>query len=147
LVLPNPVVAAYRALRARVADRRDAYKKDLRLLISNEAHGDDGGNFAVTDDIFTWIDRTLRGKSPLRAAQVAIAQQWAGDTFRLERDWPIPGTTATRLYLSRIGTSGKLVASPPRGSQSADRLINAPFISSPPGEPVPNEAWQGASTA
>src|SRR2546421_382453 len=55
LVLPNPVVAAYRALRARLADRRDPYKEDLRLLISDEAHGDDGGNFAVTDDIFTWI--------------------------------------------------------------------------------------------
>jgi predicted acyl esterase len=69
---------------------------DVRLIVSNDAHGDIGSNFAVLTDLFTWLERQLEGDpAPLRDAPVASAQEWDANAFRLEHDWPVPATTAT----------------------------------------------------
>ena len=66
----------YERLRDRAADPRDPYfGTDVRLILSNDAHGDIGSNFAVLTDLFTWLEKQLKGDpTPLRAAPVASAQ-------------------------------------------------------------------------
>lgn len=149
LVPPNIVTRAYEVLRAREKNPHDPYKRDVRLLISDEGHGEIGGNIAAMNDIFTWIDRMLRGKGPQRDARVSIAQEWAGGTFRLERDWPIPGTKVLPLYLSRTTSDpaarGTLTTRPPGAREPADQLMNVPTISSQPGAPGVDQAWQNSS--
>ena len=49
-------------------------------------------------------------------------------TFRLERAWPIPGSTTKTLYLA-IGTLGKKPGGAP------DELLNLPLWTSTPSEP------------
>jgi len=154
-VLPNTVVREYELLRARVRNPNDPYKRDVRLLISDEGHGGVEGNFAVVNDVFSWIDRILRDKGPQRGAPVVIAQHWAGDAFRLEREWPIPGTKVAQLYLSRTANdaagAGKLVPAAPRGSEPADELMNVPMDSGDPGRaalvgaPGVDQLWEDTS--
>lgn len=138
LVLPQGVVAAYEHMRARADDSTDPYSADVRLLISNDGHGEVGGNFAVLDDVFGWIARTLTGGSPWRDAPVAIAQEWDSNRFRLESAWPILGTMGQTLYLSRATAdataNGSLAGAVP-ASESPEQLFNVPSASSPPGLP------------
>ena len=129
LVPARQVVAAYEQLHARSLDPQDVlYGKDVRLTMSNDGHGDVGGNTALVGDVFTWITRELTGGPSLRAATVSIAQAWGGNTFRLERAWPIPGTTTQTLFLAR-GTLGRASGSAP------DELRNLPLQTSTPSEP------------
>jgi len=136
LVPARTVVAAYEQLQARAHDPRDVmYGKDVRLTMSNDGHGDVGGNTALVGDVFTWIKHELAGGPGLRAAKVAIAQEWANNDFRLESAWPIPGTTKQTLFLSS-GTLG----SKPGGTP--DELLNLPTQTSVPSEPFVGTALQ-----
>ncbi|MGH2728146.1 MAG: alpha/beta fold hydrolase, partial [Actinomycetota bacterium] len=132
LVLAQMDTRAYEILHARSLDPGDVlFGKDVRLTISNDSHGAAGGNFAVVGDVFTWIASQIAGGPPLRDAKVAIAQEWAGNAFRLEEGWPIPGTTLESLYLARAG-AGSLGADP---GGVPDRLRNLPVLASPPEAP------------
>jgi len=134
LVLPQLVTAAYEKLRARTLDPQDLmYGKDVRLTMSNDSHGAVGGNFAVTGDVFAWIQHEIAGGPALRDAKVAIAQEWAGNAFRLEQEWPIPGTSTQTFYLTRAGSKGGLAAAP--GANGADELRNIPLALGPPEAP------------
>lgn len=141
LVPPRDEIAAYEQLRARASHAGDAlYGKDVRLLISNDGHGDVGGNTAIVNDVFTWMHRELTGSGPaFRSARVSIAQQWANNTFRLEQAWPIPGTTTRTLFLA----SGAL-ASKPAGP--ADELLNIPIATETPSLPMGGVAVQTDNT-
>ena len=120
LVVPQQVADMYAALKPRV---------ETRLIVSNDAHGDIGANFAVLGDLFTWLERTLEGDPvPIRDAPVAVAQEWDGDAFRLESDWPVPGTAVAELRLAD------------------GRLENRPVVASPPGTPVVGGALPPART-
>jgi predicted acyl esterase len=72
----------------------------------------------------------------LRTAPVAIAQSWAGNAFRLEHDWPIPGTTSRTFWLSRTAAdapaSGHLTSTAPDAAEVADTLANVPVAASGP---------------
>jgi len=136
LVPARYVVAAYEQLQARAHDPHDVmYGKDVRLTMSNDGHGDVGGNTALVGDVFTWITHQVAGGPGLRAAKVAIAQEWANNAFRLERAWPIPGSTTQTLYLA-IGTLGKKPGGAP------DELLNLPLWTSTPSEPFIGTALQ-----
>jgi predicted acyl esterase len=138
LVLPQQTTDVYEILRARASDPLNPYTADVRLLITNDSHGTIGGNFAALDDIFAWLDWQLTGSpGPVRDARVAITQEWDDEAFRLEEDWPIPGTTGRTLFFSRAGGEGALVDAAP-GDQSPDRLFNIPVVSSPPEVPFAN---------
>jgi ABC-2 type transport system ATP-binding protein len=129
LVPARQVIAAYEQLHARALDRHDAlYGKDVRLTMSNDGHGDVGGNTALVGDVFTWITHELTGGALLRVPTVSIAQAWAGNTFRLERGWPIPATTTRTLFLAR-GMLGRTSGGTP------DELRNLPLQSETPSEP------------
>ncbi len=131
-VPPRLTTAAYRQLRRRASDPRDVlYGKDVRLTISNDSHGDVGGNLAVVGDLFAWIRHQIADGPSLRSAPVALAQEWSNGEFRLEREWPIPGTRTRRLYLSRDG-EGELG---PRPGGSPQELRNLPVVSSGPEVP------------
>jgi predicted acyl esterase len=133
LVLPQLVTEAYEKLRARTLAAGDPYfGTDVRLTISNDSHGAVGGNFAVIGDVFDWIAGTIAGGSAPRAAKVAIAQEWAGNAFRLEQEWPIPSTSITTYYLSR-GKIGKLSGAP--GGVGPDELRNLPLPGGAPEAP------------
>jgi ABC-2 type transport system ATP-binding protein len=133
LVLPQLVTAAYEKLRARTLDPNDPYfGTDVRLTISNDGHGAVGGNFAVIGDVFNWIASTIAGGPALRDGKVAIAQEWADNAFRLEQEWPIPGTATRTLYLSRAKI-GKLSGSP--AGAAPDELRNIPVPGGPPEAP------------
>jgi ABC-2 type transport system ATP-binding protein len=133
LVPARLVTAAYERLHARTLDPGDVmHGKDVRLTLSNDAHGDVGGNLAVTGDVFAWIKHVIDGGPALRDATVAIAQEWAGNTFRLEDAWPIPGTTIQTPYLAR-GSVGELAAAP--SCTAPDELRNLPVLASGPSEP------------
>ncbi|MGH7855712.1 MAG: alpha/beta fold hydrolase, partial [Candidatus Binatia bacterium] len=132
LVLPQNVTRLYEALAA-----RSDYGHDLRLTISNDGHGAVGGNFAVLNDVFTWLEGPLKdGAPPFRDAPVAIAQEWEGNAFRLEEAWPIPDTTTRRWFLSGTESeaNGRLVAQPSE-SEPPDEMRNVPVVSSPPSVP------------
>jgi predicted acyl esterase len=132
LVLPQLVTSAYEKLRDRSSDAGDPYfGTDVRLLISNDSHGAVGGNFAVIGDIFDWIAATIAGGPAPRDAKVAIAQEWAGNTFRLEQGWPIPSTSLRTYYLARA-TTGKLAAA---ANGAPDELRNIPLPGGPPEAP------------
>lgn len=132
VVPPRLVTNAYRTLHRRTLNRRDAlYGTDVRLTISNDAHGDVGGNLAVVNDLIGWMRHHLAGGPPLRAAKVAIAQEWAEGAFRLERDWPVPGSRARSWYLAR-DAEGTLASRP---SGEPDELRNLPTVSSAPDVP------------
>jgi len=135
LVLPQLVTEAYEHMRARGASAEDPYAQDVRMLISNDGHGDVGGNFAVLDEVFAWIARALAGQSHPNEAPIAVAQEWGANRFRLEAAWPIPGTTDQVRLLSRSGSdaTGALVVDSPAGE--AEPLFNVPNASSPPGVP------------
>jgi ABC-2 type transport system ATP-binding protein len=136
LVPPRLIIAAYEQLHARATDRRDAlYGKDVRLTMSNDGHGDVGGNTALVGDVFTWITRQLTGGALLRAPTVSIAQAWAGNRFRLERGWPIPGTTTRTLFLA-----GGALGRAPTGAP--DELRNLPLQSETPSEPFVGTALE-----
>ena len=131
LVLPQLVTDAYEILHARTLDPGDVmYGKDVRLTISNDSHGAVGGNFAVIGDVFTWILSQIGGGPSLRDATVAIAQEWDGNTFRLEHGWPVSGTPF-ELHLAR--TTRGVLAEAPAGSP--DRLRNLPVVAGPPEAP------------
>jgi predicted acyl esterase len=129
--------AVYGRLRQRAANPKDPYfGKDVRLIMSNDAHGDVGANFAVLGDLFTWLERQLKGDStPLRAAPVASQQEWDANSFRLERDWPIAGTRSVRRYLT---TDGRLSTRTEKPSASA--LANMAAVSTTPWVPVVGSA-------
>lgn len=130
LVLPQLVTAAYEKLRARTLDTADIlYGKDVRLTISNDSHGAVGGNFAVIGDVFAWIQHYIADGPAPRAAKVAIAQEWNGNAFRLEQEWPIPGTATQTFYLGN-GTLGAAT-----GTGEPDLLRNLPLPSGPPEAP------------
>jgi predicted acyl esterase len=130
LVLPQLVTAAYETLHARTLDPDDdLFGKDVRLTISNDGHGAVGGNFAVIGDVFAWIQHHIAGGPPLRDAKVAIAQEWDGNAFRLEVDWPIPGTEMQTLALA----DGALGDAP--DGTAPDELRNIPVVASPPEAP------------
>lgn len=136
LVPPHEILDMYEALDARVD-----HDEDLRLIVSNDGHGDIGANFAVLDDVFAWLAWALGadGATPPRDAPVAIAQEWDGDAFRLEHGWPIAGSATTDAYLG----SGALAAGP--GSHGADELRTTPYVDSPPEAPfVPGARVTGA---
>jgi len=136
LVPPRLIIAAYEQLHARALDRHDVlYGKEVRLTISNDGHGDVGGNTALVGDVFNWIAHEIAGGPPLRAAPVSIAQAWAGNTFRLEQAWPIPGTTTRTLFLSR-GSIGQAPGGAP------DELRNLPLQTGIPSEPFVGTALQ-----
>lgn len=126
----------YEALRARAADPDDPYfGTDVRMIISNDAHGDIGANFAVLNDLFTWLDRQLSDDTtPLRAAPVASAQEWDANSFRLEHEWPIAGTEAALRYFSIDGGAGRLSTDPP--GSSTGTIANRPVVSTAPWVPV-----------
>ena len=130
LVPPRHEIAAYEQLRARAADPTDdLYGKEVRLLISNDGHGDVGGNTAIVGDVFTWMHHELAGSPGFRDARVAIAQQWANNSFRLEQAWPIPGTTTQTLYLG----PGTLSSAP---SGARDELRNISIATESPSLPM-----------
>jgi len=140
LVPPRDEIAAYEQLRARAQHPGDSlYGKDVRLLISNDGHGDVGGNTAIVGDVFTWMYHELAGGPGLRAAKVAIAQQWANNAFRLEYSWPIPGTTTRTLYLAR-----STLSSTPSGAP--DELRNLPLDTESPSLPMGGIALQTNNT-
>lgn len=132
LVPPQSITDLYELLRA-----RPDYDEDLRLIVSNDGHGDIGANFAVLDDVFGWLAVMLGASDePLREAPVAIAQEWDGDAFRLEHAWPIPGTDARALYLDRPSPDaddGTLADAPAGPTSSA--LQPLPYPDSPPQAP------------
>jgi len=135
LVPAEDDVQMWRLLHGRAADSHDPYAgTDVRLTMSNDGHGAVGGNFAVLDDAFNWVEWRFGLHKPLPAAPVATAQWWAGNTFRFERDWPIPGTVTTPFYLSRTVSqpeaTGELLSAPPRGAQVGDTMQNVPMSSS-----------------
>ena len=137
LVSPKVMTEAYELLRARSRDRSDVlYRREVRLTLSNDSHGSVGGNLAVTGDVFAWIDSQINGGKRLRAAPVAIAQEWDGSTFRLERSWPIAGTSSRTLFLGRAAGMGVLATAP--GASGADELRNLPVPASPPEVPFAN---------
>lgn len=139
LVLPQLVTSAYEVMHARTLDPEDVmYGKDVRLTMSLDSHGAVGGNFAVTGDVFAWINNQINGGPALRGATVAIAQEWDAGAFRLEHAWPIPGTTQKTLYLGREG--GAAVLGPSPGADGADELRNVPVLASPPEAPFLNTA-------
>jgi ABC-2 type transport system ATP-binding protein len=132
LVPARQVTAAYEHLHARALDPKDdLYGKDVRLILSNDGHGDVGGNFAIINDLFTWMVHELAGGPGLRDAPVSIAQEWAGNTFRLEQAWPIPGTANQTLLLSRSG-AGALGSG---AGGTPDELRNLPMMDSGPSIP------------
>lgn len=139
LVLPQNVTRLYERLRERAND--GLYEEDLRLIISNDGHGAVGGNFAVLNDVFRWLELELKdgAGASLRTAPAAIAEEWADDAFRLEAQWPIPGTTEAAYYLSRGGSdpeaNGHLTAGAPGEAEPADEMKNVPVVSSPPDVP------------
>jgi predicted acyl esterase len=131
----------YERLRARAADPNDPYfGTDVRLILSNDAHGDIGSNFAVLTDLFTWLEKQLKGDpTPLRDAPVASAQEWDGGSFRLEDGWPIAGTKTRTRFLS-IGDSGpQLTATMPKASTGT--IENVPVIGTGPWVPVAGSAF------
>jgi predicted acyl esterase len=139
LVLPQLITTAYEHLHARSVDPDDGYYgKDVRLTISNDGHGAVGGNIAVINDVFGWIDHHINGGPPLREPKVAIAQEWADATFRLEHGWPIPETTTKGFFLSRTSGKGALAEAP--GGDHPDELRNVPVVASPPEIPFANAA-------
>jgi predicted acyl esterase len=143
LVPARQVTAAYERLHARTLDQGDTlFGKDVRLMLSNDGHGDVGGNSAVTGDVFSWIEHEIAGGPPLRDAIVSIAQEWAGNTFRLEQAWPIPGTTTRTLYLARA-SAGELGSAP---SGPPDELRNLPVLASGPGLPFAGTVVQPDNT-
>ena len=130
LIPPVQVTTAYEQLRERTLTAGDTMQgKDVRLTISNDSHGAVGGNFAVVGDVFAWIRSQIAGGPALRDAKVAIAQEWRGNAFRLEQEWPIPGTAFQTFRLSK----GKLVAG--AGTGKPDLLRNLPLPSGPPEAP------------
>jgi predicted acyl esterase len=126
----------YERLRARAADPNDPYHgTDVRLIMSNDAHGDIGSNFAVLTDLFTWLERQLKGDAtPLRAAPVASAQEWDGNAFRLEQGWPISGTKTRTRFLAVDSTGPVLTATKPRPSSGT--VANVPVVGTAPWVPV-----------
>ena len=133
LVPPRLTTAAYEQLRRRAANPRDVlYGKDVRLTISNDAHGDVGGNLAVVRDLFAWIRSQIAGGPALRPAPVSIAQEWADGEFRLERGWPIAGTRTRKLYLARA-EAGELGPRPGGGPEEMRNLPGEPlrYLSAP----------------
>ncbi|MEY2590027.1 MAG: type transport system ATP-binding protein [Acidimicrobiaceae bacterium] len=130
----------YERLRARAADPNDPYfGTDVRMIISNDAHGDIGSNFAVLSDLFTWLEKQLKGDAtPLRDAPVASVQEWDGNSFRLERDWPIPGTTTATRYLSATDGGAQLTTDMP--GTSTGTVANVPVVSTGPWVPVVGSA-------
>ena len=132
----------YERLRARAADKNDPYfGTDVRLIISNDAHGDIGSNFAVLNDLFTWLERQLKGDAtPLRDAPVASAQEWDANSFRLEQGWPIVGTKVRDRFLS-VGDDGpQLTATMPRSSTAT--VANVPVVGTGPWIPVAGSALE-----
>ena len=88
-------------------------------IISNDAHGDIGSNFAVLGDLFSWLERQLEGDpTPLRDAPVASAQEWDANSFRLEHDWPLAGTETVTWELGE------------------GEVANVPVVSTAPWVPV-----------
>jgi predicted acyl esterase len=139
LVSPKIITLAYERLRARTLDRNDVlFGRDVRLTLSNDAHGSVGGNLAVTGDVFAWFDSQINGGPALRAAPVAISQEWSSDAFRLERSWPIAGASGRTYYLGRDAGGGVLAASPVGSGK--DELRNVPVVASPPEVPFANTA-------
>lgn len=141
LVPARQITSAYEQLHARTMDSSDnLYGKDVWLTISNEGHGAVGGNFAVTGDVFNWIDHEINGRPLLRdaSATVAIAQAWAGNAFQLEAAWPIPDSTTKTLYLARAQGAGVLAEGP--GDTGLDELRNVPIATSPPEIPFADNA-------
>ena len=111
----------------------------MRLIVSNDAHGDIGANFAVLSDLFTWLERQLEGDTtPLRDAPVASAQEWAGNAFGLEHDWPIAGTVPVDQYLS-IGGAGPRLGPTPTGTSTGE-VANVPVVVTGPWVPVVGSA-------
>jgi ABC-2 type transport system ATP-binding protein len=138
LVPATDTTDIYEILRARAANPNDPYVgTDVRLIISNDAHGDIGANFAVLNDVFTWLASQLSATpTSIRDAPVASAQEWAANAFRLESSWPIAGTTSEALYLG-LDTSGAphlRGAAPP---DSTGAVANVPVVSTSPWVPVP----------
>jgi predicted acyl esterase len=127
----------YQRLKARSANGNDPYSgKDVRLIISNDAHGDVGANFAVLSDLFTWLERQLKGDTtPLRAAPVASVQEWDANSFRLEHGWPITPSRTVRRYL---GVDGRLTTRTEK--RSASELANMPAVGTAPWVPVVGSA-------
>lgn len=142
LVPPQDIVQMYELL-----DARADYTEDLRLIVSNDGHGDVGANFAVLDDVFAWLAVVLdAAPNELRTAPVAIAQEWDGDAFRLEEAWPIPGTMVSSAFLARAaGGVGELVTAP-RAGEAPDELRNVPYVDSPPEAPFVGGVRVGGAT-
>ncbi len=140
LVPPSIATTMYERLRARAADPDDSYAgTDVRLIISNDAHGDIGANFAVLGDLFTWLERQLKGDAtPLRDAPVASAQEWAGNAFRLEHGWPIAGTQTITRYLGIGDTGPQLTTTEP--ATTTGEVANVPVVSTGPWVPVVGSA-------
>jgi ABC-2 type transport system ATP-binding protein len=140
VVPPSIATTMYEALRTRAADPDDIYAgKDVRLIISNDAHGDIGANFAVLSDTFSWLERQLKGDlTPLRDAPVSSAQEWAGGSFRLEHGWPITGTQMTTRYLGIGGAGPQLATAQP--ATSTGEVANVPVASTGPWVPVAGSA-------
>lgn len=137
LVPQQDIIRMWQLLRSRAADPRSDYAgTDVRLTISDEGHGAVGGNFAVLDDAFNWLQWEFGKRPSFRRPPVAIAQSWAGNAFRLERDWPVPGTVARTWWLSRAPSdpeaNGRLTTSAPRGAEATDTLANMPVAASGP---------------
>jgi len=127
----------YEALHARSVDPNDPYfGTDVRLIMSNDGHGDIGANFAVLSDVFNWLALELSASpSPLRAAPVSSAQEWAGNTFRLENSWPIAGTVTSPSYFAMDGRTPRLTDSSP--GDSTGTVDNVPVMMTSPWVPVP----------
>jgi DNA-binding transcriptional LysR family regulator len=140
LVPASNTTNIYERLRARAADKNDPYYgTDVRLILSNDAHGDIGSNFAVLTDLFTWLERQLEDDpTPLRDAPVASAQEWDGSSFRLEHEWPIAGTKVRDRFLS-VGDDGPQLTSSMPKSSTAD-VANVPVIGTGPWIPVAGSA-------
>jgi ABC-2 type transport system ATP-binding protein len=126
----------YERLRQRAADPNDPYfGTDVRLIMSNDAHGDIGSNFAVLTDLFTWLERQLKDDpTPLRDAPVASAQEWDGGSFRLETGWPIAGTRTATRYLASDTTGARLTDKKPKASSTT--IENVPVVSTAPWVPL-----------
>lgn len=129
----------YERLRARSHDPDDGYHgTDVRMIISNDGHGNVGANFAVLDDLFTWLEAQLATDPapPLRAAPVASVQEWEGNSFRLEHGWPIPTTQMLPLYLGPGPSGGGALTSEPPSAPSSATAENVPVVASPPEAPL-----------